>query len=50
MSSLKDFLHFLVGEASVAFYYGMSQVPIFYFGFIVHLKDDAVCQFLLVRS
>ena len=47
---LQYLLHLLVGEASVAAYDGVCQVPVLYLGLLVERKDDAVSQLVLVGT
>ena len=46
--SFQHLLYFLVGEASVAAYDGMCQVPVLHLCLFVESEDDAVSQFMAV--
>ena len=47
---LENLLYLLVGIATVALDDGMGQVPFLHVGLVVHLEDNAVTEFFLIRT
>ena len=47
---LQNLLHLLIGIATIALNHRMSQMPLLDVRLVVHLEDDTITEFLLVRT